>query len=345
MSGRAGDSSLALEMRRMLYGHLLSRSLSAAAALGLPDQLADGPKSAEHLAGRVESHPSSLRRLLRALTAFGVFVERADRTFELTPLGETLRSDVKASAHPTALLLGSTVGRAWNELLTTVRTGRPAFPEVFGTDFFSYLDREPAVRAVFDRSQAEGLSLELDEILAAVDFSAHPTIVDVGGGDGALLAHVLSTHPTCRGVLLDLPAVVPRARERLASVGLLDRCELRAGDFLDAVPPGGNLYVLRHILHDWDDQHSISILRACRHAMAGDSALLIIERIADDRASTDPVAQMTAFMDLYMMSLFESRERTRDEFVRLLEATGLALRTVRSLPSRLAAVLEVRHAR
>ncbi len=330
---------LAAEMRHLIYGHLLSRSIHTVAALGIADMLSDGPKSLDTLARRSEADPPSLRRLLRALTAFSVFIEHSDGTFGLTPLGATLRTDVPGSALPTALLVGSAIGQSWNALLDTVRTGRPAFKDVCGSEFFSYLDLQPRWRDIFYRSQAEGLTLDLAALIPAFDFGAYETIVDVGGGDGALLVHLLSRYPACRGIVADLPLVMPRAHERLAAAGLLDRCEVRSCDFFHEVPTGGDAYVLRNIIHDWTDEDSSRILRTCRRAMSEGNTLLIVERIVEDQGTaTNRDAQMTAFMDLYMMSLFQSRERTSAEFAHLLESSGFEMEAVRRLPGGLAII-------
>lgn len=335
------DLAPALRMRRLLYGQLLSRALCAVAAARVPDLLAEGPRSAPELADRIVADPDALRQVLRALAAFDVFVEHPDGTFALTPLGATLCADAPASALPTALLVGGEIGRAWNEFDLTLRAGPPAFDAVFGVDFFTYANLKPELRLVFDQSQARGLELDLPHISQAVPVAGSGTIVDLGGGDGALLAHLLAAHPTVNAVLMDLPHVVSLARDRLAEQGLADRCEFVAGDFFQQVPGGGDLYLLRQILHDWDDPHCLELLAACRRAMPEPARLMIIELLVDHRIQAAAGAELTALMDLYMLSIFHGRERTRAEFADLLERTGFAITEVATRPDRMAAITAV----
>lgn len=330
--------SPAVRIRRLLYGQLLSRALCVVAASRVPDVLAAGPRTAEEVAAQVAANPRALRQMLRALSVFDVFVEHPDGTFGLTPVGRALCTDTWASALPTALLVGGEIGRAWNELDVTLHSGLPSFGAVFGLDFFSYADLKPELRATFDRSQERGLELDLDSITNTVDFGGYSTIVDVGGGDGALLAHLLTTWPHTRGVLMELPRVVPAANLRFSSGGLADRCEVVAGDFFEEVPTGGNLYLLRQILHDWDDEHCLTLLRATRRAMRPDATLMIVELVVDDELRADPDAEMTALMDLYMLAIFDGRERTRAEFAALLAAAGFAPHGVTPLSNRMAAI-------
>jgi hypothetical protein len=335
-------------MREMLYAALISRCLCVVAQLGVPDLMAGGARTVNGLAAAVEADPATLRRLLRGLASFDVFVERPGDAFDLTPLGRSLCGDATASALPTALLVGGPVGTVWGELLQTVRTGSPSFDRLRGLGFFEYLEAEPGMRAVFDQSQATGLELELDEVLDAVDLSGYATIVDVGGGEGTLLSRLLRARPAAHGVLTDLPGTVALARDRLGRDRLLDRCTLVAGDFFREVPSGGDLYLLSHVLHDWDDERAVRVLRTCRTAMRPGSVLLVIELIAPAPAPTStpaptsaatdsaPADRSVALMDLYMMSLFGGtggKERTEDEMSALLDAAGFEPARIRRLPS------------
>lgn len=197
------DPPLAAQLRQLVYGQLLARTVCVAAELRLADELVDGPATAETLARRTTTDHIALHRLLRGLVAFGVLADIGDGRFALTDLGQTLRSDRPDSALPTALLAATVTGPAWDRLGSVVRSGKPAFPDAFGTDFFGYLEQNPDARAIFDRSQEAGIALELPEILSCVDL-ADALIVDVGGGDGALLAAVLAANPASRGILADL---------------------------------------------------------------------------------------------------------------------------------------------
>lgn len=346
----------ALRMRELIYGHLRSRALCAMAELGLADALAERPLPAAELADRAGADPALLTRLLHALAAFGalratsgqsgssgpsgssgssgpsgeaVQAGRPGEFFELTPLGAALRTDAPASALPTALLVARAVAPAWERLTESVRTGRPGFPEAFGEDFFSRLGADPALRSVFDRSQETGLALELAAVLDAVDFSGALTVVDVGGGDAALLTGLLAANPELRGVLVDLAEALEPAARRLAGTGLGARCELVAGDFFAPLPPGADRYLLRHILHDWDDDACRALLRNCRAAMGPEARLVVVDHLAGaDPAGGD---RWGAVMDLYMMSLFGGgRERTREEVTGLLHEAGFgAVRVTR----------------
>lgn len=328
----------AWRMREMIYGHVRSRAVCAAAELGLADMIGTGSPTAAELATATGADPALLTRLLRALVSFGVLCRETEvggEGYGLTPLGETLRADAPASALPTALLVATTMAPAWERLTEVVRHGRPAFADVFGVDFFSHLDGDPWLRGIFDRSQESGLSLELEGLLQAVDFTGPLTIVDVGGGDGALLTRLLGENRRSRGVLVDLVAALPAAARRLTDAGLADRCELVEGDFLTALPPGGDLYLLRHILHDWDDASCHVVLRNCRRAMGPEARVVVIDHFVDEAEGDGPDqggdSQWGALMDLYMMSLFAGgRERTGEEVADLLRGAGLT--PVRTTP-------------
>lgn len=330
----AEQAQHALRMRELIYGHLRSRALCAMAELGVADQLAEQPLPAAELARRTGADPALLARLLHALAAFGALrtaTAPGGPEFALTPLGATLRTDAPGSALPTALLVARTVAPAWELLTEVVRTGRPAFADVFGEDFFARLGGDADLRAVFDRSQETGLALELAALLDAVDFSGPLTVVDVGGGDAALLTGLLAAHPELRGVLVDLAEALEPAALRLVGTGLAERCELRAGDFFQPLPAGADRYVLRHILHDWDDGSCRALLRNCRAAMGPTARLVVVDHLADGEGTGGD--RWGAVMDLYMMSLFGGgRERTREELTALLRDAGFDTVRVTALP-------------
>ncbi|MBF6331071.1 methyltransferase [Nocardia transvalensis] len=322
---RASDP---IRMRRMLYGPLLSRALCAVAELGIPTLLAAGEATVAELAARTGSDASVLGTVLRSLTAFEVFSEPAPGRFALTSLGATLLPGSPGSALPTALLAAGEIGAAWNELATTVRTGQPAFDHVHGTDFFSYASAHRRFREIFDASQVAGMHLELGNLLRAMDFDAYHTIVDVGGGDGALVEAILDAYAGPRAVLFDLPSVVAAARKRLAGRPSAARIRCVAGDFDAGVPPDADLYLLRHIMHDWSDDRCVAILRRCRAAMIPGGRVMIVDRMAARTASGGEEAQITALMTLYMLTVVQGRERTREEFTTLLNRAGLVMDSV-----------------
>ncbi|WP_166677707.1 methyltransferase [Amycolatopsis arida] len=325
-----------LTIRRLLYGQLLSRAVQTFAELEVADRLGDADRPVAELAAECRVPVDPLRRLLRALAAFDLVAESAPEVFRLRPLGAAVRAGAPASALPTAQLAAGEVGTAWDHLLDTVRTGTPAFERLFGTGFFGYLERKPGLRAVFDRSQAAGLELELPEVLRRLDLAGAGTAVDVGGGDGALLAALLAAAPGWRGVLVDRPEAVAAAERRFADAGLADRCAARPGDFFAELPGGGDLYLLRHILHDWADEPGRAVLASCRRALATGPAgarLVVVEQAAAARGDTGEEARFAALLDLYMLSLFGGgRERTVDELVDLLGTAGLSVVSVAPLP-------------
>lgn len=338
---RYSDHQYAMRMRELLYGQLVSRALCVAVRLGVPDVLDACALSVEELAAKVSAEPAALHRLLRLLAAYDV-VEESEGRVGLTPLGRTLCSTAVGTAQPTALLLADEIGATWSNLEHTIRTGESAFVEMYRTDLFTYLERNPGPRQIFDRSQAAGLSLELDEIFAHVDFDAYSNVVDVGGGDGKFLCWLLHRYPDSTGVVVEMPGTVPLAEQRIAAEGLTGRCRAVCGDFFRAVPADGDLYLLSHVLHDWDDERAVAILRTCREAMSPRARVMVIDLVTDgargDRAATNP---LPAVMDLYMLSLFGTdggRERTASGFGTLFDRAGLTVEEARVLPSGMAVI-------
>jgi hypothetical protein len=309
-------------MLRLIAGFWVARAVAIAAGLGIADLLREGPKSSGELAAATATHAPSLYRLLRALASVGVFAEEGDGRFALTPLGATLQSGVPGSLHTFAMLQQDEEHlRAWGDLSYSLRTGAIAFDQCFGLDLWRYRARHPESSRLFDQAMAEFTGVVNGPILAGYDFSSLGTVVDVGGGDGALLAALLETHPPMRGVLLDLPHVAAGARRRFEAAGLSGRCEVVAGDFFASLPEGGDAYLLKWIIHDWDDQRAVAILGNCRRAMLGRGRLLLIEAVIP--AGNAPAFHK--FMDLNMMVMTGGRERTAAEYRALLETAGFRL--------------------
>jgi hypothetical protein len=324
----------AATIRDLLYGRLVSHALCSMAEFKIADELANGPLPVSTLAERSATDVAALYRLLRALSAFGVVNEAPPRVFVLTPLGHALRGDAPATAGPTAALISAVAGPAWSELSRTLRTGKAAFPEVFSDDFFSYLDGNPLLREVYDRSQEAGLALELPTVLASLDLTGSRHLVDVGSGDGALSAALLAAYPNLRATLLDRTAPLASAMRRFSDDGLAARATFLDRDFFRHIPAGADLYLLRHIMHNWDDEACIALLTACRGAMREDSAIAIIEFLVPRTGDESRDSRDAAIMDLYMMSLFGAgRERTLDEFEELLEKAGLRAFATTHLPT------------
>ena len=302
-------------MRAMVNGYQVSHALSAAAALGISDLLADGPRTAAQLADASGAHAPTLLRLLRALATVGVYERQDDGRFALTELGGALRSDVPGSVAGWATLVGRpSYVQAWGALEDSVRTGENAFSRVHGASVWEYRAARPEEQAVFDRAMTSLSGPVADAVAQAYDFDRFGSVVDVGGGRGHQLAAILARHPGVRGVLFDQP-------EAVAAVPPGERMSVVGGDFFAAVPEGCDAYLLKAVLHDWPDDESVAILRGCRRAMAPGGVVLIVEQLLD--LAPDPVR--TAFSDLNMLVAPGGRERELAEYGNLLTAAGFAL--------------------
>jgi hypothetical protein len=310
---------------RMVTGFYLSRAIHVAATLGIADRLAEGPRGHADLAAATRTHAPSLRRVLRLLASAGVFAEEADGRFGLTPVGACLRSGVPGSMRAAALLFGGITQQAWGDLRHSVQTGEPAFRRVFGLEPFDYMAQHPDEAANFDAAMADFTKHIAAAVAAAYDFSPFRRIVDVGGGNGALLAGILKANPKLTGVLFDLPQVAERAGATMREHGLADRCEIVGGDFFKAVPGGGDAYLLKHVIHDWNDDRAIDILKTCCRAMGADARLLIIEGIYPPRIEQSDESRSTAANDVNMLVCTGGRQRSEAEFRALYEAAGLRL--------------------
>ncbi|MDX8537287.1 MULTISPECIES: methyltransferase [Mesorhizobium] len=309
----------AFEVIRMVNEYRVSQAISVAAMLGIADHIKDGKRSAVDLASLTGTHPRALYRLLRALAAAGLFHEAEDGQFSLTPLGGALRSDAEHSAAPWAAFVGRPYYRqAWSDLLYSIQSGRNAFRHAHGKGVWEYRAEHPEESAIFDLAMAANSRGVAAAILAAYDFSRFPVIMDVGGGQGALLAEILAANPGSRGILFDQPHVVAAAGRVMAEKGVAERCDIVGGDFLAALPAGADALLLKWILHDWDDETNISILKNCRKAMRADGKLLVFEAVL-----APPNQGATAkFADLNMLVAPGGEERTAEEFRSLLAKGG-----------------------
>jgi hypothetical protein len=306
-------------------GAWVTQAIGVAARLRLADLMAHGAQSVDALADATATHPPTLYRLLRALASVEILHELDGRRFELTPLGQPLRSDDPDSIAGWAAFIGRpNYWQAWSGLLYSVRTGENAFRHVHGTDVWTYRSTRPDESAAFDRAMTSLSRRSNAALLTAYEFGRFRTIVDVGGGNGALLAAVLAAHPQVQGVLFDQPHVVPGAASLLERAGVASRCRTVGGNFFESVPEGADAYVLRAVIHDWDDDACIRILTVIRHAIAEHGKVLIVERvIAPANEGRD-----AKFSDLNMLVGPGGRERTREEFAALLESSGLRLERV-----------------
>jgi hypothetical protein len=305
--------------------HYLSQALYVAAQLGIADLLADGPQPYETLAAKTGTHAPSLRRVLRLLATAGVFAEGADGRFELTPVGSFLRSGPGSFRATARLFGGPMVWRAWGDLLNTVRTGEPAFARVFGTDSFGYFADHRDEAAVFDEAMSTFTAMISGAVAAAYDFSSMRSVIDVGGGEGALLTGILRAHPNLRGAVFDLTRLAEGARRQIGAAGLADRYQFVGGDFFEAVPAGFDAYLLKHVIHDWDDAHAVRILETCRRAMGPEAKLLIVEGVYPPRVDGSQESRGAAANDVNMLVCTGGQQRSEAEFRDLYAAAGFRL--------------------
>jgi hypothetical protein len=305
----------------MITAYWISQAIYAAAKFGIADHLKDGPRTVGELAGATSTNPDALYRLLRALASVGIFAESESRHFSLTPLAEPLRSDVAGSKRALALMAGDEQFRTWAEIDYSISTGNVAFDKVFGKPVFDYLADHPDKARIFDAAMVGIHGRESDAILKAYDFSAFGVVADIGGGNGSQMAQILGKHQRMKGILFDLPHVIERARARIQAASLLERCQLVSGSFFEAVPEGADAYVLRHIIHDWDEEKCLTILRNCHGAMRPSSKVLVIESVIPPGNEPFP----GKFLDLVMLLIPGGKERTETEYRALFSRAGFEL--------------------
>jgi hypothetical protein len=302
-----------------------SRAVYVFSKLGIPDLLASGPKTADELASATKTHAPSLYRVLRVLASTGFVSATADGRFAQTPLSEILVTDVPGSLRWfTISELGQEHYPAWGNLLHSVKTGEIAFDNFFGADVWKYFQQNPEDAAVFNNSMSGMTAATNEEILAVYDFSSFGTIVDIGGGHGGLITSILKANPKAKGILMDAPQVIEGARPKLEAAGLTDRCEAVGGDFFKAVPAGGDVYVMKWIIHDWNDELAITILKNVRNEIPRDGRVIIVDCVVPENNEPD----FSKFFDLNMMVMTGGKERTEKEFAQLLNAAGFKLRRV-----------------
>jgi hypothetical protein len=311
-------------MARMMTGYWVAQAIHVAAQLGVADLLKDGPQTVAHLAQATGTHGRSLHRLLRALASEGVFAEDTQGRFALTPLGECLRSDAPGSQRSLAIMMGEEHYRCWAELLSCIQTGQTAFEKLYGQPIFPYLAAHPRQARIFDEAMVGVHGSETEAMLNAYDFAGIGTLVDVGGGNGSVLVATLQRHPTLRGILFDRPDVIERARSNVQAAGLEGRCSLVGGDFFETMPSAGDAYLMRHIIHDWNDEQCRTILRNCRKAVPPSGKLLLIESVIPP--GNDPC--FAKFLDLNMLVIPGGMERTEAEYRELLASAGFRLTRV-----------------
>ncbi|WP_123027467.1 methyltransferase [Mycolicibacterium stellerae] len=314
----------AATMLEMIIGAWRAQGIAVAADLKVADALADGPLTADELARRVGADPDALARLMRALISEGIFTRKGNR-FALNALGETLRSDAPMSMAGMARMVGHPQYREhWSGLVDAVRTGEAYPPKLRGMGSWEWLETQPEFAAIFNDAMTSVSEFAVEPVIAAYDFSPFVTIVDVGGGHGRLLSAILAATPGARGVLYDLPQVVEGAPELLRRYGVADRVQVEGGSFLDAVPEGGDAYVMKNVIHDWPDAESLTILKNVRDAAKPGDTLLLVEFVIPEHDR----AFIGKWADMEMLVQVAARERTADEYGKLYEQAGFRLTRV-----------------
>lgn len=313
-----------MALLQMVTGAWVTQSIYVAARLGIADLLQDGPQTSDELAQQTGAHGPSLYRVLRALAGLGIFAEDENKRFSLTPLSEPLRSGPNSLRAMAIHLAEGPSWAAWGRLLDSVMTGETSFKLAHGSEVFPFYAAHPESLEPFNEAMTNFSEAVIAAIVPAYDFSSIKKLVDVGGGHGSLLAAILKANPDLRGVLFDLPPAVEGARARLQAAGVADRAELVGGDFFESVPMGGDAYLMKLIIHDWDDERAVKILKNIHAAMADGGKLLLIESVVP--AGNEP--SFSKGMDLQMLVMTGGRERTASEYRDLFAAGGFTLTRV-----------------
>jgi hypothetical protein len=308
---------------QIVMGAFASQAVYVAAKLGIADLVKDNPRAVADLAAATGTNANALYRVLRALASIGVFTETAPKTFALTPLAEPLLSDRPGSMREMAIWIGEEPHwRVYGEMLHSVRTGEAAWARVHGEEVFPYLfETDRALGDIFNRAMTSFSATVAPAIAAAYDTSAAETLIDIAGGHGLLLSAFLKANPNLKGVLFDVPTVIEGAGALLAGEGVAERVETAAGDFFASVPAGADLYMMKHIIHDWDDERSLTILKNIHSAMNDEGKVLIVEMVVKEANEPD----FSKIMDLEMLVSPGGVERTAEEYRELLAQAGFRL--------------------
>ena len=294
----------------------------AAARLQIADLLKDGPEHARALAEVVQIEADILFRFLRGLAWCGLLVHQNDDRFSLTPMGELLRSDVPNSLHEHALSMGELDVPVWKNTLEALKSGETGFSLTFGMELFDYFDKHPAFGSRFDRLMGDVTLATAAGIVHRYDFSPFKTVVDIGGGNGSFMTTILKANAKLHGIVFDLPQVIARTHVYLKQMGMADRCDAVGGDFFAAVPAGGDVYMMKWVLHDWSDERSLTILENCRAVMTENSRLLVVDKVMPEQASP---ATPEIVWDLHMLVMLKGIERTESQFRELFSRAGFKL--------------------
>lgn len=313
-----------LSLIKMITGYWTTQMLYVAAELGVANLLKDGSRSSDDLAKSVGADPRSLYRLLRALASIGIFSEEKEKEgyFALTPMGELLQTGVPGSLHAAAILHGQEwQWQPWGKLLESVKTGESQFERMFGSPFYDYFAQNAEANEIFNSAMTSFSYLEDSLILTSYDFSPIHTLVDIGGGQGDLLTSILQANPTIKGVLFDLPQVVQSASQYIEAKGLAKRCEIISGNYFESVPQDADTYMLKRVIHGWDDERAVALLKSCHRAMPEKGKLLLIDMVIP--SGNEPF--LGKLVDLHMLLVRTGYERTEAEFRKLLDMAGFKL--------------------
>lgn len=312
------------QLEQLITGYWKSQSIYAAAKLEIADLLIAGPQTPAQLASVTQTDAESLYRLLRALASIDIFEENEAGEFSLTPLAEPLRSDHPNSKQALALMNGEDQFRPWCEIIYSLQTGKPAYDSIWGKSIFEFLSEHPDKARIFDKAMIGIHGRGTEAIPDAYDFSKIKVLADVGGGNGSNLISILQANPHLRGLLFDRPHVVERAQVQFEQAGVAGRCDLIGGDFFESVPQGADTCLLRHIIHDWNDEKSLTILKNCHNALPENGKLLILESVINP--GNDPF--MGKFVDLVMLLVTGGKERKAEQFRSLFQQAGFKLTTI-----------------
>lgn len=330
------DMTPSRKLLEMISGNWVSQSVYAAAKLGIPDLLKDGSQNIDDLTQATGADAQSLYRLMRALASVGVFTEVEDKCFQVTPVGECLQTENSNSLRALTILWGEEQFQAWADIVYSVKTGKCAYEHQNGVSFFDYLEQNRKAARTFDEAMTIYSQQTHISVADAYDFSMFNKIVDVGGGHGTLISSILKAYPNQRGVLFDSPHAIEGAKH-IQAAGLSERCELVAGDFFKSVPSGGDVYILSSIIHDWDDDSSVAILKNCHDAMVENGLLLLVEMVI--LPGNQPF--FGKLLDLHMLVMHGGHDRTEAEYRTLLTQAGFKMTkiiTTKSLRSVIEAV-------
>jgi len=334
-SGEAVQPSPVMLLRELMSGMRVTQLIYVAAKLGIADLLKDGSKSIDELASRVGAHPRALYRVLRALASIGIFAEVGDRQFELTALAEPLQDRVPGSVRASAIMDGDELHwKPWGDLLNCVKTGDTPFHRVFGMSYYEYLKGNAEVGSTFNKHMSARTEQSANVVIEAYDFSGVNRVIDLGGGRGALIAAILKRYLQVQGVLTDLPAVANEAKAFIKSEGLDDRCEIIGGDYFESIPSGGDIYILKSVIEDQQDDGAVDLLKNCRRAMGNHARLLIVDSIMPPHGSPSPAN----VFDVHMMVMAGGLLRTEEGFGALFEKAGFKVNRVLPTKSELSII-------